>query len=41
VARGIVIKKDADRIIMENPGYIRTGREQMLKGGISDPRNKP
>ena len=25
---------------MENPGYIRTGREQMLKGGISDPRNK-
>ena len=40
VARGIVIKKDADRIIMENPGYIRTGREQMLKGGISDPRNK-
>ena len=40
VARGIVIKKDADRIIMENPGYIRTVREQMLKGGISDPRNK-
>ena len=26
--------------IVENPGYIRTGREQMLKGGISDPRNK-
>ena len=25
---------------MENPGYIRTGKNQMLKGGISDPRNK-
>lgn len=25
---------------MENPGSIRTGKEQMLKGGISDPRNK-
>ncbi len=38
--RGIVIKKDADSIIMENPGSIRTGKKQMLKGGISDPRNK-
>ena len=38
--RGIVIKKEADSIIMENPGSIRTGRKQMLKGGISDPRNK-
>ena len=37
---GVVIKKDADKIIMENPGYIRTGKDQMLKGGISDPRNK-
>ena len=40
VARGVVIKKGSDAIVMENPGYIRTGREQMLKGGISDPRNK-
>ncbi len=38
--RGIVILKDADSIIMENPGSIRTGKKQMLKGGISDPRNK-
>ncbi len=38
--RGIVIRKDADTIVMENPGSIRTGKEQMLKGGISDPRNK-
>ncbi|MBQ4514328.1 MAG: MarR family transcriptional regulator [Anaerolineaceae bacterium] len=40
VPRGVVIRKDAEKIIMENPGYIRTGKEQMLKGGVSDPRNK-
>ena len=40
VPRGIVIRKDQDKIVFENPGYIRTGKEQMLKGGISDPRNK-
>lgn len=40
IPRGIVIRKDADSIVMENPGSIRTGKEQMLKGGISDPRNK-
>ena len=40
LARGVVIKKDMDEIIMENPGSIRTGKDQMLKGGISDPRNK-
>ena len=38
--RGIVIWKDAESIVMENPGSIRTGKAQMLKGGISDPRNK-
>ncbi len=38
--RGIVIKKEPDCIVMENPGSIRTGKKQMLKGGISDPRNK-
>lgn len=38
--RGIVIRKDAEAIILENPGSIRTGKKQMLKGGISDPRNK-
>lgn len=25
---------------MENPGYIRLGKEQMRRGGRSDPRNK-
>ena len=25
---------------MQNPGSIRTGKSQMLHGGISDPRNK-
>ena len=38
--RGIVIKKERDSIVLENPGGIRTGKKQMLKGGISDPRNK-
>ena len=40
VPRGVVIKKEQDSIVMENPGYVRTGKRQMLKGGISDPRNK-
>ena len=38
--RGVVIKKEPRRIIFENPGYIRTGKIQMRKGGESDPRNK-
>ena len=38
--RGVVIRKDADQVILENPGSIRTGKKQMLRGGISDPRNK-
>ena len=29
-----------DRIIFANPGTIITGKKQMLKGGISQPRNK-
>ena len=40
MGRGIVIKKEPDCIIMENPGDVRTGKEQMLRGGVSDPRNK-
>jgi predicted HTH transcriptional regulator len=38
--RGVVIKKEPKKIILENPGYIRTGKIQMRKGGESDPRNK-
>lgn len=38
--RGIVIKKDLDSLVIENPGSIITGKAQMLKGGISEPRNK-
>ena len=38
--RGIVILKDLDKITIENPGSIITGKLQMLKGGISEPRNK-
>ena len=39
-ARGIVIKKTRDSLVMENPGSIVTGKKQMLKGGVSEPRNK-
>ena len=38
--RGVFILKERDQIIMQNPGSIRTGKDQMLRGGISDPRNK-
>ncbi len=38
--RGIVITKDPDAIVIENPGSIITGKAQMLKGGVSAPRNK-
>lgn len=36
----VVIEKYPDRIVMSNPGTIITGKKQMLKGGISQPRNK-
>ena len=38
--RGVVIRKDADKITFANPGYVRTGKLQMRLGGESDPRNK-
>lgn len=37
---GVLIIKENDKIILENPGYIRLGKEQMRRGGKSDPRNK-
>ena len=40
ISGGIVIKKNLDSLIFENPGHIRTGKTQMRLGGISDPRNK-
>lgn len=30
---GVLIVKEEDRIILENPGYIRPGKEQMRRGG--------
>ena len=35
-----VIRKETDKLILANPGYIRTGKKQMRLGGESDPRNK-
>lgn len=39
-SKGVVIKKTESEIVFENPGSIRTGKSQMLRGGDSDPRNK-
>jgi len=36
----VVIEKYPDKIVMGNPGTIIPGKKQMLKGGISQPRNK-
>ena len=38
--RGVVIRKEPKKLVFENPGYIRTGKIQMRRGGESDPRNK-
>ena len=38
--RGIVILKDLNSIVLENPGSIITGKFQMLKAGISEPKNE-
>ena len=37
---GVTIIKEDDKLTLENPGYIRLGKEQMRRGGKSDPRNK-
>ncbi len=37
---GIVIHKDWPKIVIQNPGSSRTSKTQMLRGGLSDPRNK-
>ena len=38
--RGVVIRKETDKITFANPGYVRTGKKQMRLGGESDSRNK-
>ena len=38
--RGVVIRKEEEKIIFANPGYVRTGKKQMRLGGESAPRNK-
>jgi len=37
--RGVVIDKYLDKIIMKNPGTVIVGKQQMLRGGESEPRN--
>lgn len=36
---GLVVLKHKKEIVLENPGNIRIGKERMLRGGSSDPRN--
>lgn len=38
-AQGVVVEQWPDRLVLDNPGTIICGREQMLKGGLSQPRN--
>ena len=38
--RGVVIRKEPNKLVLANPGYVRTGKKQMRIGGESDPRNK-
>ncbi len=40
VPRGLVIKLENHTLTLENPGYIRVGRKQIMLGGVSDPRNR-
>ena len=36
----VIIEKRPDQIVMANPGSIIPGKKQMLRGGISEPRNR-
>ncbi len=38
--RGVVIRKESDKLVLANPGYVRTGKKQMRIGGESNLRNK-
>lgn len=39
-SRGVVITLHPNRVTLANPGYSRTGKIQMMLGGVSDPRNR-
>ena len=39
-SRGVVVTLQAKTLTFANPGYSRTGKIQMLRGGVSDPRNR-
>lgn len=39
-SRGIVVTLEVKQITFANPGYSRTGKLQMMRGGVSDPRNR-
>jgi ATP-dependent DNA helicase RecG len=37
---GVVIERYADRFELSNPGSLLVSREQLLRGGVSECRNK-
>ena len=37
--RGLVIRKNTDGFIFENPGNMRVAKKEAVEGGVSDPRN--
>ena len=39
-SRRVVVTLQAKTLTFANPGYSRTGKIQMLRGGVSDPRNR-
>jgi len=39
-SRGVVVTLQVKTLTFANPGYSRTGKIQMLRGGVSDPRNR-
>lgn len=38
-SQSVVVEQWPDRLVLANPGTIICGREQMLRGGLSQPRN--
>lgn len=38
--QSVLVRMTPMEMVFENPGDIRVGKKQMLKGGLSDPRNK-
>lgn len=38
--RGVVIRKEPERLVLAHPVYVRTSKKQTRLGGESNPQNK-